>query len=313
MRQTLSFVVAQMKCAWEFIMYLQEKRMKRASKARNGFILAVIVALLGAMVVLSAMVRPRLTDPHAGQVYVFDGYDWVWMTPMEGVPVNAMAEEDFDWSASVPSYLRDGYDVLCGVDVSEHQAEIDWQRVAAAGVDFAYIRVGRRGYSEGGLFEDAYFRRNIEGAKAAGLKVGVYFFSQAVTTAEAIEEANMVLRLVQPYAQDLPIMFDWEKIYNDLTARTTGLDTKTLSDCAVAFCETVKSAGYRAGIYFNRNTGYYGFDLTRMGDYTYWFALPESKFPNFYYRVDLWQYSFSATVPGINTPTDMNLMFVPKA
>lgn len=286
--------------------------MKKASKNHSVRILAAIVAILGLMVVLSAMVRPRLTDPHAGQVYLFDGYDWVWMTPMKGVPVNAMREEDFRWSESVPSYIRDGYEVLRGVDVSEHQTDIDWQRVAAAGVDFAYIRVGRRGYSEGGLFEDEYFRRNIEGAKAAGLKVGVYFFSQAINAAEAAEEAEMVLRLVQPYTQDLPIMYDWEKIYTDLTARTLGLDTKTLSDCAVAFCETVRSAGYRAGIYFNRNTGYYGFDLTRMGDYTFWFALPESAFPNFYYRVDIWQYSFTATVPGIQTPTDMNLMFVPR-
>lgn len=286
--------------------------MKKASKNHSVGILAAIVAILGLMVVLSAMVRPRLTDPHAGQVYLFDGYDWVWMTPMKGVPVNAMREEDFRWSESVPSYIRDGYEVLRGVDVSEHQTDIDWQRVAASGVDFAYIRVGRRGYSEGGLFEDEYFRRNIEGAKAAGLKVGVYFFSQAINAAEAAEEAEMVLRLVQPYAQDLPIMYDWEKIYTDLTARTLGLDTKTLSDCAVAFCETVRSAGYRAGIYFNRNTGYYGFDLTRMGDYTFWFALPESAFPNFYYRVDIWQYSFTATVPGIQTPTDMNLMFVPR-
>ena len=286
--------------------------MKSAAKARGPGILAVIAAVLVAAAGRSAMVRPRLTDPHAGQVYVFDGYDWIWMTPMEGVPVNAMQEEDFSWSGTVPSYLRGNYEVLRGVDVSEHQMDIDWQRVAASGVDFAFIRVGRRGYSEGGLFEDAYFRRNMEGAKAAGLKVGVYFFSQAVNTAEAVEEANMVLRLVQPYTLDLPVIFDWEKIYDDLTARTTGLDTATLSDCTVAFCETVRSAGYTAGIYFNRNTGYYGFDLTRMGDYTFWFALPESAFPNFYYRVDLWQYSFSETVPGIQTPCDMSLMFVPK-
>ena len=194
---------------------------------------------------------------------------------------------------------------------SEHQLDIDWKQVAASGVDYAYIRVGWRGYTEGGLFEDAYFERNIQGALDAGLHVGVYMFSQAVTVQEAIEEADFVLERIGKYNVTLPVVFDWEKI-EAAEARSHGLTMELRTDCARAFCETVKSAGYVPCVYFNRNLGYYGYDLTRLTDYEFWFSLPESGFPNFYYACDMWQYSFTETVPGIAEPTDMNLWFIAK-
>ena len=125
-----------------------------------------------------------------------------------------------------------------------------------------------------------------------------------------MEEAQFVLERLRPYTLTLPVVYDWEKIEAS-GARTAGLSSQTMSDCAVAFCDTVQNAGYRACVYFNRNTGYYGLDLRRMLNYDFWFALPESKFPNFYYQVDIWQYSLTETVPGISTPTDMNLLFRP--
>ena len=138
---------------------------------------------------------------------------------------------------------------------------------------------------------------------------------EATTVQEAIEEAEYTMELIAPYKSriTLPVVYDWEKIYDDPEARTAGLPASVLSDCAVAFCETVKGKGYQPGIYFNRNSGYYGLDLTRMTEYPFWFALPESSFPNFYYKVDIWQYSFTETVPGIDTPTDMNLYFREKS
>ena len=147
------------------------------------------------------------------------------------------------------------------------------------------------------------------------MKVGVYFFSQSVSVQEAIEEAEMTLRLIQPYRDQIsmPVYYDWEKIYEyDTEPRTAGLDTDILSECAVAFCETVRAAGFEPGVYFNRHTGYYGFDLTRLQDVSMWFALPEAKYPSFYYRVDAWQYSFTESLPGISTPTDVNLFFEPQ-
>lgn len=284
--------------------------MRTAHRNKTALILVtVILAALVAALVIGLLSKKEPEDPHKGQVYIYDGFDWIWMTPLEGVPANELTEESFSSNDGRIEYTGTDYDVLRGVDVSEHQLDIDWKQVAASGVDYAYIRVGWRGYTEGGLFEDAYFERNIQGALDAGLHVGVYMFSQAVTVQEAIEEADFVLERIGKYNVTLPVVFDWEKI-EAAEARSHGLTMELRTDCARAFCETVKSAGYVPCVYFNRNLGYYGYDLTRLTDYEFWFSLPESGFPNFYYACDMWQYSFTETVPGIAEPTDMNLWFI---
>lgn len=286
--------------------------MRTARRNKTALILVtVILAALVASLVIGLLSKKEPEDPHKGQVYIYDGFDWIWMTPLEGVPANELTEESFSSNDGRIEYTGTDYDVLRGVDVSEHQLDIDWKQVAASGVDYAYIRVGWRGYTEGGLFEDAYFERNIQGALDAGLHVGVYMFSQAVTVQEAIEEADFVLERIGKYKVTLPVVFDWEKI-EAAEARSHGLTMELRTDCARAFCETVKSAGYVPCVYFNRNLGYYGYDLTRLTDYEFWFSLPESGFPNFYYACDMWQYSFTETVPGIAEPTDMNLWFIAK-
>lgn len=286
--------------------------MRTVRRNKTALILVtVILAALVAALVIGLLSKKEPEDPHKGQVYIYDGFDWIWMTPLEGVPANELTEESFSSNDGRIEYTGTDYDVLRGVDVSEHQLDIDWKQVAASGVDYAYIRVGWRGYTEGGLFEDAYFERNIQGALDAGMHVGVYMFSQAVTVQEAIEEADFVLERIGKYNVTLPVVFDWEKI-EAAEARSHGLTMELRTDCARAFCETVKSAGYVPCVYFNRNLGYYGYDLTRLTDYEFWFSLPESGFPNFYYACDMWQYSFTETVPGIAEPTDMNLWFIAK-
>ena len=289
--------------------------MKTAARRRTGLVIfALAVLALGIFIVIKLLGREPAEepDPHEGQVYLYDGFDWVWMTPLEGVPASTFTAEMFTGAGSQIKYLGSDYEVLRGIDVSEHQLDIDWNSVAQSGVDYAYIRVGRRGYTEGGLFEDPYFKANVQGAQNAGLKVGVYMFSQAITVQEAIEEARFVLERIGAYNITLPVVFDWEKIH-EADARTADITMEGRTDCAVAFCETVKNAGYTPCVYFNRNLGYYGYDLTRLTDYMFWFALPESGFPNFYYAADMWQYSFTETVPGINVETDMNLWFIPTA
>ena len=202
-----------------------------------------------------ALGKPKPTvDPHEGQVYLYDGYDWVWYTPVEGVETNAFSKSDFQYVNDRPVYVGTGYTVRKGIDVSEHQKEIDWDAVKTQGFDFCYVRIGRRGYTEGGLFEDSYFKKNIEGAKRCGMDLGVYFFSQAITVAEAIEEANWVLERIRGYHIALPVAFDWETV-DDEAARTANLDTVRLTDCAVAFCETIRRAGYTPCVYYNRTTG----------------------------------------------------------
>ena len=277
-------------------------------------LLAVLLLALAAFLLIRYLKEE--VDPHAGQVYLYDGYDWIWYTPLEGVEPNPWGEEDFRIENGQPVYQHEDFRTQRGIDVSEHQLAIDWAQVATANLDYAYVRIGRRGYTEGGLFADPYFEKNIQGAKNAGLDVGVYFFSQAITVQEAIEEARFVIDHLQGWKVELPVVFDWEKIRNpDGTevpdARTNGLSVETRTDCAVAFCETIRSAGYTPALYFNRTLGYYGFDLTRLTDYEFWFALPEAAYPSFYYAVDSWQYSFNETVPGISGETDMNLRFIP--
>lgn len=285
--------------------------MKTAVKYRLILIAIAVLVLAAAVVIVALSLRPEPVDPHEGQVYIYDGFDWIWMTPLPGVEANSLTAEDFSDRSGCPTYTGSDYQVLRGIDVSEHQHEIDWAQVAASGVDYAYVRLGYRGYTEGGLFEDPYFRANVEGALANGLQVSVYFFSQAISVQEAIEEAEYVLARIRDYNITLPVVYDWEKINGETAARTDNLDFSILNDCAVAFCDTVKNAGFEPAIYFNRHLGYYGYDLSRMTDYDFWFALPESSFPNFYYAVDMWQYSFTEQVPGIAEPTDMNLMFIP--
>jgi len=279
--------------------------MKTAVRLRP-WLLGLLVLLLGVLALLFIL-RPK-SDPHAGQVYLYDGFDWIWYTPLEGVEVNPWTEESFDTSGAAPVYRGTDYATRRGIDVSEHQHEIDWRQVAASGVDYAYIRLGRRGYTEGGLFEDPFFTRNFQGASDAGLDVGVYFFSQAVSVQEAIEEADFVLARLRGHTVHLPVVYDWEKI-TEPDARTLDVTAEVRTQCAIAFCETVKNAGYTPCVYFNRNLGYYGYDLSRLTDYEFWFALPEASYPSFYYAVDSWQYSFTETVPGIDYATDMSLRF----
>ena len=122
---------------------------------------------------------------------------------------------------------------------------------------------------------------------------------------------SLVLERIAPYRIDAPIVYDWESVSED-GARTADLSAATRTDCAVAFCETIRRAGYTPCVYFNRDIGYYGYDLSRLKDYMFWFSLPESMFPNFYYACDMWQYSFTEEVPGVKGNADMNLWFIPR-
>jgi len=276
------------------------------------FVIVAVLLLLAAIIfIFTRSSSPNFKNPHEGQVFVYDGNDWVWMTPLESVPVNEMSVDDFSYTNEIPAYTGSDYKVLRGVDVSEHQHDIDWQAVASSGIDYAIIRVARRGTTEGGLYSDPYFKQNLRDARAAGLKVGVYVFSQAINIVEAIEEAELAIELLDGEVLNLPLYFDWEHVESDEGARSDNISQQALTDCAVAFCETVKSAGYKPGVYFNRTLGYYGYDLSRLTDYEFWFSLPDFQYPSFYYASSMWQYSFTAEVRGISTPTDVNLYFIP--
>ena len=207
-------------------------------------------------------------------------------------------------------YNDPAYTTALGVDVSSYQKEVDWQQVAGAGIEFAFIRVGYRGYgAEGTLNLDPYFQQNLEGAKAAGLKVGAYFFSQAISIEEAREEALFVLEALNGQTLDYPLVYDWEVI-SASGARTSGLDNAVLTDCAITFCETVAMYGYMPMIYYNLPVGYGRYELDRLTRYDVWFA-QYSQRPTMYYNYRIWQYTDSGSVPGISGKVDMDLAFIP--
>lgn len=248
-------------------------------------------------------------DPHAGEVLVPDGAGgFMWVKDATELTVFAPDMDDFTVADQRVVYAGDDLSLRLGVDVSAYQHEIDWQAVAADGVEFAFIRCGYRGYSAGALNRDDMFQENIEGALAAGLDVGVYFFSQAVTAEEAAEEAAFVLDMLSGYNVTLPVFYDWEEITGD-EARTDDLDGQTLTACALEFCRQIEAGGYRSGVYTYMNLAYFTYDLNQFKDVTLWVADPGSR-PEFYYDHDFWQYSFTGSVAGIEEDVDLNVMYM---
>ena len=162
-------------------------------------------------------------------------------------------------------YLVDGQIISHkGIDVSKHQGAIDWNLVAQDGVEFAFIRVGFRGYgSEGKMVEDEYFVKNIEGALAAGIKVGVYFYSQAITEAEAQEEAEFVIERIRPYEIACPVVFDVERV-SGAQGRMNDISVEERTALAVLFCQTIEQAGYKPMIYHNTEMGALMLDLRQL-------------------------------------------------
>jgi GH25 family lysozyme M1 (1,4-beta-N-acetylmuramidase) len=254
---------------------------------------------------------PEVTpDPHEGQVQVADGYGGVmWVDEAENLTPFSMDLSAFSRAGDDLVYTGDDYTLVKGLDVSDHQSEIDWQAVADAGYEFAIIRCGWRGYSGGSLNEDTAFRRNIEGAQAAGLKVGVYFFSQATSLVEGAEEAIFTLDLLEGYDLDLPVFFDWEEIGVD-AARTDDVSGQVVTAAALEFCRLIQSAGYDAGIYAYLNLAYFTYDLNQLEGMTLWMGNPGTA-PEFYYDHTYWQYSFTGTVPGIEGDVDLDVIFIP--
>jgi GH25 family lysozyme M1 (1,4-beta-N-acetylmuramidase) len=196
--------------------------------------------------------------------------------------------------------------VSLGIDVSEYQLDIDWDAVKNAGVEFVFIRVGWRGLTEGVLTADKRAQEYYEGAKAAGLLVGGYFFSQAINVEEAAAEAAFALELIRGWELDLPLVYDWE--YAGENARTANVDRRTLKDCTRVFCRRVEDGGYAPMFYFNASQGLNLLELGELTEFPMWLAQYKDAM-TFPYRVDFWQYTGEGTVPGIEVPVDINLWF----
>jgi len=193
-----------------------------------------------------------------------------------------------------------------GIDVSKYQGNIDWGAVAASGISFAIIRAGYRGSSTGVLVEDPYFKKNISGATKAGIKVGIYFFTQAITEAEAVEEASMALSLISGYQTAYPVFIDTESASN---GRANGLSKSQRTAVVKAFCQTVQNGGRKAGVYASKSWYINQLNASALGGYCIWVA-QYSASCTYSGKYEMWQYSSKGSVPGIKGNVDMNISYV---
>lgn len=259
----------------------------------------------------SEVSTPDTQEETAGKIYYNEGaLGQMWISVLPNVPKSNIAKYSFRETDDGYKYYinSDGEKTsMIGIDVSYYQGEIDWQKVKAAGIEYAILRCGLRGYETGELRVDTKFHEYIKGANEAGIPVGVYFFSQAISPEEAREEAGFVLDQIKGYKIDFPIVYDWETIGED-TARTNHVSPDMLTDCTVAFCEEIKAAGFTPMYYTNRNIGYRKLDLSKLCDYDLWIA-DFNEYPSFYYKYTMWQYSYTGRVDGIENDVDLNVCF----
>lgn len=195
-----------------------------------------------------------------------------------------------------------------GIDVSKFQEKIDWSEVKESGVEFAFLRLGIRGYTTGEIVLDETFEYNVEKALEQELDVGVYFFSQAVSQEEALEEADFVIKELEPYPIGYPVVIDIEDVESE-NARTKDLTAAERTKYVITFCERIKEAGYTPMIYGNLKTFMLMLEAEQLEDYEKWFAYYSTDDFYYPYEVSIWQYSDSGKVGGIEKKVDLNISF----
>ncbi len=226
------------------------------------------------------------------------------------IPRHSWDFDKLDDSERFKNYVEeDGSKKRVGIDVSEHQGMIDWQTVAGE-IDFAIIRLGYRGYSNGNIVADVYYNTNMQGAIANGVPVGVYFYSQATSYEEGVEEANYVLSMLGDYGLSYPIVLDREDPMQE-SARTNNMTVEQHTQAALGFLETIEAAGRAAMIYTNQVYYALYLDLEQIYKYPVWIAQYANE-PVWPYEFSIWQYSESGEVPGIYGPVDMNIEMMPQ-
>lgn len=194
---------------------------------------------------------------------------------------------------------------VMGIDISKHNGNIDWNAVKNSGVQYVILRCGYRGSASGVLVEDQKFKSNIQGATAAGLKVGIYFFSQAVNEVEAVEEASMTLSLIKNYRITYPVYIDVESA----NGRADGIPKATRTSVINAFCQTIRNSGYTPGLYANKNWLTEKINTGALGGCKIWLAQYVAA-PTYAGRYEMWQYSSRGSIAGIKGNVDLNVSYM---
>lgn len=253
-----------------------------------------------------------LREIYPNEIVLASGGRYHFIPIREDLAKNDYAEANMSIleSGEIQYFVDEALASYKGIDVSKHNGEIDWQQVAADGVEFAFIRVGNRGYgSEGKLLEDTMFDANMAGALQAGVKVGVYFYTQAVNEQEMQEEIDLVLRKISPYKVECPVVIDVEKV-SGADGRMNSISVEERTRLTAMFCEQIEKAGYKPMIYQNMEMGAMMLDLGQLEQYEKWFAYYNQDF-YYPYAYSVWQYSDKGTVAGIKGNVDLNISFKP--
>ena len=229
-------------------------------------------------------------------------YGDTWLAALSDVPRHEMDFDNVRLENGFKNYYIDGVKAnKTGIDVSYHQGDIDWEAVKADGIDFAMLRLGYRGYESGQINVDERFHEYADGALGAGLDIGVYFYSQAVTAEEAVEEAEAVLNEIGDYEIMYPVVFDWE-IVGEESARTNVVSADVLNECAAAFCNRIARGGYIPMVYSVKRMALTKFDMSRLAEYR--------DIPEYPYLFTMWQYASDGHVNGIEGEVDLNMSLV---
>ena len=234
------------------------------------------------------------------------------------VPYNNLAKKNqYEWDKylknenGILKYEDNNYTTKFGIDISEHQNNIDWKKVKESGVEFAILRLGYRGYGKTGkIILDKTFEQNYKEAQENGIEIGVYFFSQAISSDEIKEEADFVLSNLKGKNITYPVVFDLEKIKND-EARTDNLTEEEITNMTIQFCNIIKENNYNPCIYANAKTFTTKMKLELFNDYNKWYADYQEK-PIYPYDFDIWQYSETGKIDGIEGNVDLDVCFIKK-
>ena len=282
------------------------KKRRKKRRIRYGRLLVLILLVIGVLFLffrgISILISSFQTTPEP--------------LPAEPTPTpDPVYKNNYDWSFLKNDegryrYEDENYTSSFGIDVSHYQGSVDWQAVKNAGVEFVFIRAGYRGYTEGVLHEDEFFRENIQKAVDAGLEIGVYFFSQAVDAAEGEEEAGFLLNLIKDYPIEYCV-FDLE--IADEEQRTYTNDAEINTAAALAFCKKINESGYTSMVYGSKSFLMHDIRMVDLQDTTqFWLAGYGTDTPEFPYVFSMWQYSCEGEIDGISTNVDLNIRFNKK-
>lgn len=243
-------------------------------------------------------------------IYSFEN-EYVFAPVLDGVTKHSLLEENFEKTEEgLMQYVENGAVTSHkGIDVSKYQGDINWNAVREEGIEYAFIRLGLRGYESGKIVLDDFYDANMKGANDAGVSAGVYFFTQAVTVEEAQEEAAFVIEHLAGYDVSCPVVFDVERISGG-KGRADQITKEERTAITIAFCDAVRAAGYTPMIYGNVVCFTQLLDMTQLNDYEKWYAFYDD-YMYMPYDVSCWQYTEKGRVDGISNNVDLNISFKP--